>query len=194
VPQGRLARLIIGGVVGLLAGLGIGLFLAGGGNDGDDGAGEAGGAALEDVGIPVATDVAGDPLPDVTVETLDGEELSLRDLAGRPLVLNLWYSTCPPCVREMPAFEAVHQRVGDGIRFVGVNPVDSPSAARDFAAEVGVTYELLRDPGGAATAELGVARFPTTVFVDGDGRILSTDPNELSESELTERIEELFGA
>jgi peroxiredoxin len=185
---------LLGAVLGLLVGLGIGLVLAGGGDDADGGPVATEGGALQDVGIPVATDVAGDPLPDVTVETLEGEELSLRDLAGRPLILNLWYSTCPPCVREMPAFETVHQRVGDDVRFVGVNPVDSAGAARDFAADVGVTYELVRDPGGAATAELGVARFPTTVFVDADGRILATDPNELSESELTERIEELFPA
>jgi peroxiredoxin len=151
-------------------------------------------AVFADTGIPVASDVTDEPLPDVTVETLDGDEVSLRELTGRPLVLNLWYSTCPPCVREMPAFEATHQRLGDEVRFVGLNPVDSSSAARDFADEVGVTYELLRDPGGDATVELGVARFPTTVFVDADGRVVATEPNELGEEEITERIAELFPA
>ncbi len=187
----RTQRLIIGGAVGLAVGVGIGLALAGGS---DDGAASDGRSELEEGGIPVAIDVTGKPLPDVTVETLDGDELSLRDLTGRPLVLNLWFSTCAPCVREMPAFEAVHQAVGDRVRIVGVNPLDSSSAAREFADEVGVTYELLRDPGGDVVVALGVARFPTTVFVDAGGQIVATEPNELDEEELTQRIAELFPA
>jgi peroxiredoxin len=188
VPSARARRLAIGGVIGLAVGLGIGLLLAGGQDDEP----ESAAAGLEETGIPVATDVTGDPLPDVTVETLDGDELSLRDLSGTPLVVNLWYSTCPPCVREMPELEAAHQRLGDRVRFVGLNPIDAADAARRFASDVGVTYELLRDPGGDATAALGVARFPTTVFVDAGGQIVATEPNELDESELTARVAELF--
>jgi peroxiredoxin len=94
----------------------------------------------------------------------------------------------------MPAFEEVHQQLGDDVRIVGINPVDSPAAAREFADDLGITYELLRDPGGDATVALGVARFPTTVFVDAEGRIVATDPNELDTAQLTERIEELFPA
>jgi cytochrome c biogenesis protein CcmG, thiol:disulfide interchange protein DsbE len=194
VPKGRAARLVLGGVVGLLLGVGIGYAIAAGRGDDDRSAAPTQTAAgiLDGTGIPVATDVTGHPLPDVPLETLAGDVLSLRDLAGAPLVLNLWYSTCAPCVREMPAFEAVHRQLGGDVRIVGVNPVDSPAAAERFADDLGVTYELLRDPGGGATVALGVARFPTTVFVDAAGRIVATEPNELDAAELTERIEELF--
>jgi peroxiredoxin len=181
-------------VVGLLVGLGVGLAIAAGRDGGSGTTMDPGAGVVEDVGIPVATDVTGDPLPAIEVETLAGDPVQLTELAGAPLVLNLWYSTCAPCVREMPEFEAVHQQLGDEVRIVGINPVDSASAAREFADDVGVTYELLRDPAGDATVALGVARFPTTVFVDSGGRIVATEPNELDAAELTERIEELFPA
>jgi peroxiredoxin len=187
----RTQRLVIGGVLGLAVGVAIGFALAGGSEDDGDATADSR-SALEESGIPVATDVTGEQLPDVAVETLDGEEISLRDLTGRPLILNLWYSTCAPCVREMPAFEAAHQTAGDRVRIVGVNPLDSSAAAREFADDLGVTYELVRDQGGDAVVALGVARFPTTIFVDADGRIVATEPNELDEEEITQRIAELF--
>jgi hypothetical protein len=55
-------------------------------------------------------------------------------------------------------------------------------------------YQLLRDPDGRATAGLGVARFPTTVFVTADGTVLDAAPGEMSANELRTRIEELYSA
>jgi peroxiredoxin len=145
-------------------------------------------------GIPVATDVSGDPLPDIDTEALDGAAVPLRSLTGKPLVLNFWYSTCLPCRKEMPAFQEVHEDVGERVRFVGINPLDGAERAQAFADEVGVTYELLRDPDGRATAGLGIARFPTTVFVAADGTVLDAEPGELSADELRAQIEELYPA
>ena len=59
------------------------------------------------------------------------------------MVVNLWYSNCPPCARELTYFAAVEADVGDDIRFVGVNPLDDVDEMRRFAAERGVDYELL---------------------------------------------------
>ena len=76
----------------------------------------------------------------------------------------------------MPAFQQVHEELGPRVRLIGINPLDGAEQAQDFADEVGVTYELLRDPDGRATAGLGVARFPTTVFVAADGTVLDAEP------------------
>ena len=56
----------------------------------------------------------------------------------------------------MPAFQQVHEELGPRVRLIGIN-LDGAEQAQDFADEVGVTYELLRDPDGRATAGLGVA-------------------------------------
>ena len=55
------------------------------------------------------------------------------------MVVNLWYSTCPPCARELADFAAVDAEVGDDVRFVGVNPYDTATTMTRFAADRGVT-------------------------------------------------------
>ena len=54
------------------------------------------------------------------------------------MVVNLWYSTCPPCARELADFAAVDAEVGDDVRFVGVNPYDTAPTMTRFAADRGV--------------------------------------------------------
>jgi peroxiredoxin len=181
-----LVALVVGGTAGWL--------LADGQGDDPDRLGAPGADTLPADRIPVATDVTGDLLPDVETLALDGTAVPLRSLTGKPLVLNFWYSTCLPCRKEMPAFQQVHEELGASVRIVGINPLDSAGRAQDFADEVGVRYELLRDPDGRATAGLGVARFPTTVFVAADGTVLDAAPGEMSANELRTRIEELYSA
>jgi peroxiredoxin len=154
--------------------------------------GAAGADTLPTDGIPVATDVTGKPLPAVEAEDLQGQAVALRSLDGEPLILNFWYSTCLPCRKEMPDFEQVHQAMGDRVRIIGVNPLDGAGRAKDFATQVGATYELLRDPDGRVTSALGIARFPTTVFVGADGTVLATKAGALSADTLRKEIQELY--
>ena len=133
-----------------------------------------------------------DRLPDVELITPAGVTGPLR-IDGRPMVVNLWYSTCPPCARELAAFAAVHDDVGDDVRFVGVNPHDSAEVMGRFAADRGVTYELWRDPGFAFTDDLGVAAFPVTLFVDRDGTLVEQSSGAIDDAELRDRIADLWG-
>jgi peroxiredoxin len=127
-------------------------------------------------------------LPAVELATPDGAAATLRP-DGRPMVVNLWYSTCPPCARELTYFAAVDADLGDEIRFVGVNPVDDIDTMRAFAEERGVDYELLVDHDGALGDALGVVQYPVTLFVDADGEIVAqTGP--LSEGDLRRQIAE----
>ena len=86
------------------------------------------------------------------------------------MVVNLWYSTCPPCARELVDFAAVHDQLGDAVRFVGVNPLDSAAEMDRFAADRGVDYELLRDPDSVLADQVGAVTYPVTLFV-GRGRV-----------------------
>lgn len=135
--------------------------------------------------------VEGTPLPDVTVQDNDGNDVALRSLAGSPMIINYWYSTCGPCRAELPGFAAVHADLGDQIRFVGMNPQDTPDVNQSFAAERGVRYELLRDPDGAYTDGIGIASAPFTVFVAADGTIVR-QTGVLEEDQLREYAAELL--
>ncbi len=143
---------------------------------GDDGVGADDDVVLDEPGEfvePSGTNppVTDDVLPDVELETADGEPVRLRS-DGRPMVVNLWYSTCPPCARELPALAAVHEELGDQVRFVGVDPYDTVEAMQRFAGDRGVTYDLLRDPDFELTNALGVVGVPVTLFVAPDGTIV----------------------
>ncbi len=136
--------------------------------------------------------VSGDQLPVVELETNAGETISTADLLGQPTVLNFWFSTCAPCKKELPAFAAVHAEYGDRVRFVGVNPSDTPETNESFARERGVQYELLRDPDGAYQSEMEIATAPFTLFVAADGTIVR-QTGVLEEDTLRAYVEELLG-
>jgi len=136
--------------------------------------------------------VEGEPLAITTLLDNDGNELSTADLIGRPLVINVWNSTCAPCKRELPAFAAVHGELGDRVRFVGVNNLDTPEVNESFARERGVGYELLRDVDDGFASTAGIATLPVTLFVAADGTIMR-QTGVLEEDELREYAEELLG-
>ena len=133
---------------------------------------------------------SGDPLPRFELTDADDEDVRLEP-DGRPLVVNLWYSTCPPCARELGAFAAVDAEFGDRVRFVGVNNYDDADTMERFAGERGVDYELLMDPDDVVGRELRVLQFPVTFFVSADGDIV-TQTGPLSENELREHVAELL--
>ena len=136
--------------------------------------------------------IAGERLPEVDLLAVDDSAVSLADYAGRPLVVNLWYSACAPCARELRDFAEVHAEVGDRVAFVGVNPYDGRDRMLEFAAERGVGYDLLRDDDFALANELGVVLYPVTLFVDEDGRIVG-QTGEVDAAQLRATIDDLFG-
>jgi thiol-disulfide isomerase/thioredoxin len=136
-------------------------------------------------------EVTGVPFPEATLLDPSGFPVEASDLFGAPTVVNVWFTTCPPCARELADFAKVHFELDDKVRFVGINPIDDAATMLRFADERGVTYELYRDVGAALIDELGVVSFPTTLFVAADGTIVST-AGELDADELRARIEAVF--
>jgi thiol-disulfide isomerase/thioredoxin len=144
--------------------------------------------------IATNTDVSGRELPEVDLLDLDGNAISSsRLLDGRPLVVNLWFSTCQPCKREMPAIQEAHLEYGDRVRFVGVNSQDSPEITASFADEIGVTYDIVRDPNGNLTTAAGVATFPMTFFVSSDGVIVEQIAGEMTRADIDSGVEKALG-
>ena len=145
--------------------------------------------------IATNSDVSGEALPRVDLLRLDDSTVGIGDLLdGRPLVVNLWFSTCQPCKREMPAIEAAHATYGDRVRFIGVNVQDSAETASSFARDLGIDYEILRDPDGNLTSAAGVATFPMTFFVSADGVIISQIAGEMSADEIEAGVSQVLGS
>ena len=108
---------------------------------------------------------AGEKVPDVSFERFAGGQGRFSDYAGKPLVINFWQTTCAPCLKEMPAFERVHQAIGAKVQFLGIDVNDTLSSGKDYARKLGVTYDLVRDPQAELLSTLGGVVLPTTVLV-----------------------------
>lgn len=188
-------RLLVGSL--LVAVAVIGIFVWTQRSDGDD---QPVDATLTDAQAVITfpnsglgnDDVRGEPFPDVTMRDRDDNEITTADLIGEPLVVNLWYSTCAPCAKELPEFAEVDAETDD-VRFVGANTLDSVEVMERFAGERGVEYDLFRDDRTELADAIGATAMPITLFVASDGTIVEqTGP--LDADELRAKIADLLAA
>ena len=138
--------------------------------------------------------LVGNPAPTFELASVerDGPRISLASLRGTPVVLNFWASWCAPCKKEMPAFERVHQRVGDDVAFLGVNGNDSRRLALRLIEETGVSYPSVYDPDDTLYRRYKLVGRPVTVLIGADGEVVASRAGELDEDELIALLEQHF--
>jgi thiol-disulfide isomerase/thioredoxin len=142
-------------------------------------------------GISTNAPLQGTPLQHSNLVDLDDVSVSTSDWfpsMGQPMLVNFWFTSCPPCRREMPALQQAFETYGEQVRFIGVNVQDSASAIRAFVDELGVTYEMLRDINGNLVVANGISAFPTTLFIDSNGRIVKQVAGELTTESIDRSI------
>jgi thiol-disulfide isomerase/thioredoxin len=151
------------------------VVLAGGGGKGLAPEAATGRVELVGSGVAVVPEAERPPLPAFSGRTLDGKELDLASLRGRPLVLNFWASWCGPCRAEQQGLELASRTLaGRDVRMVGVNIRDDRGAAASYLEEFGVGYPSLFDRAALLSARLGALgpqAPPYTLVVDARGRV-----------------------
>lgn len=147
----------------------------------------------QEPGIGTNRDLTGEQIPLAFLETLDGGRIGTVELVmrGKPLLVNIWFSTCQPCKREMPALQKAFENYGDRVEFVGVNPQDPADRLTSFTQEFGVTYPQYRDPNSEFVVAGGVATFPTTLLIGSDGTIVGQYAGEMTEDDIATAISSL---
>jgi thiol-disulfide isomerase/thioredoxin len=119
-------------------------------------------------------------------------EVTLAAFQGRAVVLNFWGSWCTPCRGEMPALQAVHEEMGDRVTFIGIDELDSRSAASAFLRSVGVTYRNGFDKNGAVGQSFDVMGTPTTFFIS-HGQELEAHLGALTTVALRSYLRQIYG-
>ena len=131
----------------------------------------------------------GTRLPELSLRNAAGESVQLADFRGRPLVINLWASWCPPCRREMPVLQQAQAENPDVV-FLFANQGESAETVRHFLQGENLRLDnLLFDNGGQLGQQVGSVALPTTVFYTAEGRLLGSHLGELSRGSLARYLE-----
>ena len=133
--------------------------------------------------------VQGALAPDFELLTLEGERIALSDLHGHPVMINFWATWCAPCRIEMPHMQERFERYTDeGFVILAVD-FDEPAAqVKGFRDELGLTFDLLLDPGAAVQELYRNRSYPTSFFVDEQGVIRVHHIGVMTEGQLDENL------
>ena len=125
----------------------------------------------------------GSSAPNFTAVDLQGRQVSLADLRGEVVFLNIWATWCPPCREEMPSMQRLHEELApEGLRIVAVS-VDAAQGKTDatgraggdleaFAPEYGLTFTIWHDPSGEIQRIYRTTGVPESLVIDRTGVIV----------------------
>jgi len=136
------------------------------------------------------------PLAAASIPDLEGKPRSLSEWRGRVLVVNFWATWCPPCLKEIPEFMRMQEKLGPrGLQFVGI-AADQPDKVREFAAKYRINYPILLGEmdiiGIASQAGNRAGGLPFTVILDRKGKWVASESGALDENKVMALVEPLL--
>lgn len=134
--------------------------------------------------------------PDFTLKTLDGGEVTLSSLQGKPVLMNFWASWCAPCRVEMPDLVRVYEaHKADGLVVLAINMTfqDSVSDVQAFVKEFNMTFPVLLDETGAvAHNQYRLRGLPMSFFVNRKGIIVRRHIGAMRGEQIDQFVGELL--
>lgn len=138
----------------------------------------------------------GSQAPDFTLQTLDGNSVTLSDLRGQPVIINMWASWCGPCKYEMPAIQHVYEEFRDlGLVVLAVNITkkDNLASVKSFVDEYELTFPVLLDTEGHVEDAYQLRGLPSSFFIARDGTVQSVViGGPMSEGTIRSLVEKLI--
>jgi cytochrome c biogenesis protein CcmG, thiol:disulfide interchange protein DsbE len=129
----------------------------------------------------------GNTAPRLAIQQLDGSQLRVTDLRGKPVVLDFWASWCVSCAEDLPVLAGA-SNAHPGIAFVGAAMQDTPGAVRVFEQRHAHPYPVGQIVDGDYQS-YGVFAPPVTVFIDAQGVVVASFAGPLD----TQTIEHYLG-
>lgn len=116
--------------------------------------------------------MAGDLLREAPMQGLSGNSRMLSDFRGKPLLINVWASHCPPCLAEMGSLDRLARRYEKKFAVIGISTDDYRDRAKTFLQKAKTSFPHFIDDKLALENLLGADRIPLTLLVDAQGRVL----------------------
>jgi peroxiredoxin len=140
---------------------------------------------------------AGEKAAAFKLTDLSGDPVSLADLRGKVVFLNIWATWCAPCREEMPSMEKLYQRLHGNKSFVMLAVSQDTSSRAEVAAYVekhGYHFDVLLDPKNSVAEAYKVTGVPETFIIDSGGRIVAHHSGafDWSQPEIRDALEELL--
>lgn len=188
VRGSRVGNLVVLGITALAVLIGAWLVM-GGSDDGEDAAVAVSKVDVQSAG---AAPVVGEPAPGFTATTLDGAQISLDQLRGRPVWLVFMATWCTACRAEIPDVQAFHQQAGDDVEIIAVYVGESDSVVQPYVERLGLSFTQLPDPQTSLASAYGVLGVPAHYFVGPDGLLRETRVGMLSPDQIDEAVAKAF--
>ncbi|MDF1520045.1 MAG: TlpA disulfide reductase family protein [Brevefilum sp.] len=135
--------------------------------------------------------------PDFTLQTPEGQSISLSDYEGQPVLVFLWASWCSICKRTMPGLQSVYEEFApEGFEILAINTSfqDSLTNAESYFESQGYTYTMLLDQDGSLSRDYQLHAVPLSVLVGPEGEVVDVIIGSgMSEAYLRAKLNEIFG-
>lgn len=138
----------------------------------------------------------GNNVPDFTLTTFDGEQISLKDHQGKVVVINFWASWCKPCEQEAAELEEawLYYKPHGDVVFLGVDYVDTETEAMAYLEKFNISYPNGPDLGTRISQAFRISGVPETYIVGRDGNLAYALKGPFTSlAQIKEAIDPLLG-
>lgn len=132
--------------------------------------------------------------PGFTLATVDGAQISLEEMLGRPVVLEFFATWCPSCAKNAEHLSRVQDRFGDDVNIVSidVDPWEKPTAIRSFTRQHDVTWPVALDQQGHVSQDYHVGSLSTEVIVSPSGTVVHVENGVADHDRIVSILEGLI--
>lgn len=141
----------------------------------------------------VVPSVVNFPAPEITLNNLNGQKVSLSDYRQGIVLINNWATWCPPCKSEMPTLVKYFQEHEDqGFTLIGIEAGDPPEDVASFVNDYKITFPILLDPNNKSLVAFSNDNLPSSYVIDRNGNVVLAWTGPISHAMLEKYLTPLL--
>lgn len=120
---------------------------------------------------------ANSSLYNLSFPNVEEQDIQLSEYKGKVILLNFWATWCPPCVKEMPSMQRLHDKFPEqDFEIVAISAGESHAAVESFmmSLDTELTFPILLDEKGRTFKDFGIRGLPMSFLFDREGKLIKT--------------------